>query len=284
MSEPTANNTTNGFSIDVQADATDDNGNPLKVAQKLTNVPPEAAEKPFMGGEQETHTVNKSAVSLSTNYLGISPEQEMAIRGRTVTGAASQPGPAGSEVTPGREVPPAGAASPHGSPSAAPPSTDAPAVPTGLSSTLKDLPQKIGEQIREQLKDVQGFSVTITRQTDGSIKIDGDIKRSVGAVPTAATSSEEPSSGTTVSGETATREREVTHHAVSDAVRPAVLHLSVNSGTATPSAEDADNTSSNVSSGASASVRNQGLAVTKLACVEGLAISVNVSLFNLTVA
>lgn len=263
------------FQLNVHIEGVDENGQPQKVDSAMS-YDAVMVNKAFAPADQEQTQIRGGVLEFASSYQGITPELERAILGMPAAPAsAAGSGPGPEDVVPGRPAPAGGDAT---EPAGAAPE----GIPTGISNSLRELPEKIGEQIREQLKDIHGFVVTIARQPDGSLKIEGDIKRTPGGVPTAA-EGEAGEHVERVSGETGTVHVERSPHLVSDAAPPVTVRFSMGAEAGRPTQDQGGTTSSVVSSGASASVRNRGLAVNKVACVEGIALSVNVSLLNLTV-
>lgn len=263
------------FQLNVHIEGVDENGQPQKV-DSVMNYDAVMVNKAFAPADQDQTQIRGGTLEFASSYQGITPEQERAILGMPAapsSGVEGGPGP--EDVVSGRPAPPV---------EETPPDAGAPSggVATGISNSLRELPEKIGEQIREQLKDIHGFVVTVSRQPDGSLRIEGDIKRTPGAVPTGA-EGEPGGQMERVGGETGTVHEERSQHFVTDAAPPVTVRFAMGAEAGRPTQDQGGTTSSVVSSGASASVRNRGVAVNKVACVEGIALSVNVSLLNLTV-
>jgi len=282
-----------GLSLESKVEYNGPDGDSASLDSRV-EYPKDAAEKPYMGGDRTTATSGGGRMDFSTHYAGISPEQELAVQG-VVSGPsggadADRPGP--DDVTPGRELgedpgdepaPEEGDGEGSGPPGGA--------IPTAsISSILEELPEKVAGQIREQLSDVTGFVVKVSRDPDGNVTIDGDIKRNdtggaspagggSGAVPTSAGRGEEVETGT---GEMVTTRSEYSVSAAGEATEPAVVRFGIGAGPAWPTADDADSVASTVSSASSASARDNALLQNKIANIEGNSVSINVCLMNLT--
>lgn len=286
--------TADQYTLQQTVKGTDLDGNPQEVENRVT-YPREAAEKPYMGQDEEKTDIREGHINHVSFYHGITPEQELAIQGHFAGASSAETvssqadGPGASDVVAGRPVEtPAGAGEP--SDATATECNDEPTptgVPTGISDTLRELPERIGEQIRQQLSDVQGFSITITRGEDGSLQVEGDIRRTDGdaqpssGIPQAVYTEESPKCQ--VTGEPANLHREESHQAVSVGTQPTIASFVVGTQAGQPTNGTPDPISTNVSSAASASTRNNALIVTKLGTIEGVAFSINVNLFNLTI-
>jgi hypothetical protein len=265
-------------------EAVDDSGQPVRILHDIT-YPREAADKPFIAADRTQHNVRAGAVELITNYEGIPAETERALQGFRGEGAGSgggrpAEGPGPSDVVAGREFDPGTVGSGGPSPSEAGSAGGPGAVPTSIASALSEWPEKIGEQVRQQLEGIQGFVVTVTRQPDGSTRIEGEIRRTP---PGVATSEGEPDAASTPEGDAGGGRHQATYQVALDEGRQATVRLGVGAAVGEATQAGGEGASSAVSSGASASVRQTGLGVNNVACVQGLAVSVNVSLINLTV-
>ncbi|MBV7338985.1 hypothetical protein KFU94_64340 [Chloroflexi bacterium TSY] len=269
----------------------DDKGAPMEF-QASASYPRGADQKPFMGATHEQHSHQAGGLTFASDYEGISPEQEYAIQRIVVdpNGGEEQVrgnGPSPSDIVTGRSVKPNAGEETASNEFAQKPDAldpgDSPsiAVPTGISDAIQELPERIGEQIRQQVQDIEGFTVTLTKQDDGSLTVDSDIKRTLGAVPQSAGDNGSNQEVIQVSEDTINEHNDDTNHAVSKTTNPTVIRLGTSTEVAQPTQEDADTISANVSSAASASTRNSGLIVTKIATVDGVSLSVNVNLFTL---
>ena len=283
------------FNVKVKVEGVDEKGSPINAEVDAT-YPREAVEKPFMAGDEEQHNIRNGFINYVSNYKGITPEQELAIHG-IAQGKGyqetqlSKDGPSESDVVAGRPVEPVTAGGPNSAGFSEDPKSTQPerssilnAVPTGVSDLISELSEKINEQIRGQIKDIQGCTMTIAKQEDGSVKIDWELKRLQGAVPQSA-DDDTNHEVMQITENTNSEHNEKTYHGVTNSTRPTTIRFGIGTSSGQPTNEDADSISSNVSSAASVSQRKNELFKAQVACFEvgPVAISVNVNLFSAAV-
>jgi hypothetical protein len=261
---------------------------------KEVTAPREACEKPWLAGDHMRHAIRSAGAELSSDYDGISPEQELAVQGIRAATAPAAGGPAGpgdADVIAGRAVPASAGAEPQSEELAG-----GGAMPTGLSSSIGDALDKLRESIEEQIKAVGGFTVKLQKEQDGSLTVSakiepredttsppGGIVQSAvygpGETSGAGDADEQGATGTAV-GEPG---RTVLESSVHEESKPVTVRIGIGAQASVPTQDDADTVSNAISAGANASSRENELIHTDIACVKGVSLVAQVTILNVTI-